>query len=196
MLESCGKQGIFISLRGDRYWSPPLLFAFSAPEGADAQVAEDCCQGYGDEEAGVLRSGCVTEAGSPQVLGEIDGEEAEEEAGDLEPENAADACEGTQETANAAASCAGEFVGLLADLTYVRGGSGRRGDSGRGMRRFYHSLRRIWRRTCIRRMGIHGLILRLCLGALLGDASGDAEPDSQSFAKLVWIHLRFPPIRT
>lgn len=59
----------------------------------------------------MLRAGGVAGVGTPHVANEPDGEEAEEEAGDLEPQETADPAEGAEEASQTAAGGASEVVG-------------------------------------------------------------------------------------
>jgi len=50
----------------------------------------------------MFRTGGVVQAGAPDVLGEVEAEEAEEEARDFEPEDTADTAERPQEASESA----------------------------------------------------------------------------------------------
>ena len=121
----------------------------------------------------MLRTGQVAEAGTPHVGGEIEAEEAEEKAGDFEPEDAADAAKGAQKASDSTACCACEPVRILADLADLLGVIGGR-----------YGLCRSSCRGC----GILGFGPSRFLSALLGDASCDAYSDAQFFSNLVGVH--------
>ena len=58
----------------------------------------------------MLRAGGVAESCAPDVLGEEEAEEGEEEAGDLQPEDAAYTAEGAEKPSDASACRASVFV--------------------------------------------------------------------------------------
>ena len=128
----------------------------------------------------MLRPACVAEMRPPKILREIESEEAEEEAGYFQPENASDARERTQKASNAATGCTGNLVSLfprLPNIARARDEAGRRG--------FNDAM---WLRTTLRRRRRTRSLYLALLGPLLGNASGDAHSNAQSFAKLVRIH--------
>jgi len=57
-------------------------------------------------------TGSIAEASLPDVLREVEGEKAEEEAGYFEPQDSAEATEGTQKAAKSATGCTSDFVGF------------------------------------------------------------------------------------
>ena len=140
----------------------------------------------------MLRAGCVAGVGAPDVLGEEEGEQAEEESGDFEPEDAANPAEGAEEASQAPAGCAGYLAGrfgfLLAAFCWAGlrwfdyAGWLRAGAAGGGL-----STRLGW--------GL-GLNLGICVGffggALLSvfvcQPSRNADSDTQSSTQLIGIH--------
>jgi len=153
-----------------------LLFVFTgrtrrsaavrAPEGADSQVEKDR-RGDDGEIAG---NGVAAESGPvlPQAQSEDSGEQKKEEAGDLEPNDAAYAAEGTQESSNAPV---GPLPGLGCDLLdrlacslgLLETGGERHGRAHTGARRA-------------------GAGLRMSGNPLPHDAPGDANADAQGAA--------------
>lgn len=141
-----------------------------------------------------MRTLGVVYVGTPEAYGEEDSKEAEEEAGELEPEDAADAAEGFDEAGDAAASGAGSLAGDAAVLEAAVL-SGRCRGCGSGV---CGALRRPGRSRAVGvacRAGwgswLIGTLFGAFLCALFGDASSDAHSYAESAANLFRLHAAF-----
>ena len=106
--------------------SRALLLAAGAPEGADGEPGEE--DGEGGVEGQVVVAPSCDFVDLPGVDRESEGEESEEEAGDLEDEDAGGVREGADKSRGETARALGEALGTGG----MRGGFGWRGLGGRG----------------------------------------------------------------
>ena len=140
-----------------------------------------------------MRTLGVVCVGTPEAYGEEDSKEAEEEAGELEPEDAADAAEGFDEAGDAAASGAGSLAGDAAVLeAAVLSGRCRGCGSGvcGALRRPGWCCGGVVDALTAHIAGRAGLGSWL-IGALFGDASSDAHSYAESAADLFRLHAAF-----
>jgi len=135
-------------------------FAAGAEEGCDAKVKENRYNNGRGNERAVIGSVHPAYACAPNRGREDQDRKQEEDAGDLEPENAADALEWAQEIADTLGDAAA--------------------DTGCG----FSGRRPGWQGGCNLRWWC-GLC---CCQALAGDASNDAEPDAEDAADLFRSH--------
>lgn len=122
----------------------------------------------------------VVLADAPEVGGEVEGEEGEEEAGDFEPEDSADAAEGAEEGSGAAACGAGVSGSLLGD--FARGFANLRVDLCCDLGVHLPEVGQ-WDRLRLTCWCGGGFFFE----ALFGDAPGYADSDTHSFSKLIRV---------
>jgi len=87
------------------------LFAAGAPEGRDAEIEEDDDHDRRGDEGAVVGAMGIAEAGAPERGREDDDGQKEEDAGDFEPEDAADAAKGLEESAETTGEAGAEVAG-------------------------------------------------------------------------------------
>jgi len=90
-----------------------VLFTPRAPEGTDSKIGEDDNNNGGRNKGSVVGAVSIAHSRTPERGSENEYRQEEENAGNLKPENAADAAKGLQKSAQAAGKATGGFHGCL-----------------------------------------------------------------------------------
>jgi len=144
--------------------TPKELAAAGAPERADGEVEKDQQKRGGAEEFLVIGTLCPTLFVYPERADKDEREEEEEDAGDLEPEDSANAPEGAQKAADAAGDAAAGLNSRAGNI--LADGAG-------------------WKTGALW-LGHGGL--RAARDALARDAAGNTHASAQDAAEFLWFH--------
>jgi hypothetical protein len=90
-----------------------VLFTPRAPEGTDSKIGEDDNNNGGRNKGSVVGAVSIAHSRTPERGSENEYRQEEENAGNLKPENAADAAKGLQKSAQTAGKATGGFHGCL-----------------------------------------------------------------------------------